>query len=167
MDDGMSAGGGSPIFFLVLGATVGVVSTILALITFFIGRAEKTNSAIKAVEVKADAAVKAAEIKADTAIAAVAREAKLEIEKCIAIESKARHDLGNSMQMAVGRLEERMDRLGRETVRKEDMGHLEQRMTASQDKIEQRMDTRFDRIEQLLDGLANRNPLIGPIHNRG
>lgn len=91
------------------------------------------------------------------------------------IESRARHKIAGDAQSSLAaqntqhradmkEFGDRLDRMARETVRKEDMTHLESRMTIVLDKLEGKIEAGMTRLEQKIDAI--RNPLSGNVHRR-
>lgn len=108
-------------------------------------------------------------------IESVRRETTLACEKQAEAESKRRHDLANQMQMAVNdirrdqkeqmkELNDRVDRISREAVRKEDMREVEVRMVGAINEVKQSATSGMNELKQMITQLMN--PSARPVHNR-
>lgn len=84
-----------------------------------------------------------------TSAEGVRKEAEANVEKTAAVEGKARHDLANNIQIQLAKFENELERLKRETVRREDMAAIENRLTAAFTKIETKVDTISERLQAL------------------
>lgn len=78
----------------------------------------------------------------------VRKELLAEIDKTDALASKGRHELANLMQVQLTKMETELDRLRRETVRREDMAAIEGRLTSMFTKIETKVDVITERLAQ-------------------
>lgn len=93
---------------------------------------------------------------------AVRKELIAEIEKQAALSSKSIHDKANAFQTVTTKLEVDIERLKRETVRREDMAAIEQRLTTMFVKMETKVDTIVDKLagfavlERQVQALTNR-----------
>lgn len=83
-------------------------------------------------------------------IEAVRVEASGALKAQAAQDSKARHDAANMLTVNQTRLENDVERLKRETVRREEITALETRMTAGQTRIENKVDKLDEKIDLLL-----------------
>lgn len=81
-----------------------------------------------------------------TSADSVRREMMAEIEKSATAAAKGKHDLANQMQLSFGKMESEIDRLKRETVRREDMAAIENRLGAMFTKIETKVDNITDKL---------------------
>lgn len=92
----------------------------------------------------------------------VRKEAFAEIDKQAALASKSIHDKSNATQIIITKLDADLERLKRETVRREDMAAIEARLTAMFTKIEIKVDAvaeklaGFSALEKQVQGLENR-----------
>jgi uncharacterized protein YqgV (UPF0045/DUF77 family) len=78
-----------------------------------------------------------------------------EIAKVDAVFSKSIHDKYNSITALFTRLEVEIDRLKRETVRREEMTAIEARLTAA-----------FTKIEGKLDNMTEKLAILGPLEKQ-
>lgn len=77
---------------------------------------------------------------------AVRKELMAELDKHDAVATKSRHDEKGNTTTVIMRLEGEVDRLKRETVRREDMTAIETRLTAAVVKIESKVDQITDKL---------------------
>jgi len=89
-------------------------------------------------------------------IEAVRIEALSALKAQSAHESKARHDSANALTVNHTRLENDVERLKRETVRREEITALEARVTAGQTRIENKV----DKLDEKIDVLLTRRPSL-------
>lgn len=90
-----------------------------------------------------------------TAVESLRKEMQAEIEKIEAVTSKNVHDKANAAAVLIGKLEVDLDRLKRETVRREDMAAIESRLVAM-----------FTKIETKFDGVADKLAMLGPLEKQ-
>lgn len=69
-----------------------------------------------------------------------------EMGKVEAVLSKSVHDKNNAIQSMFTRLDTDVDRLKRETVRREEMAAIESRLTAASAKIEGKLDAMLEKL---------------------
>lgn len=80
---------------------------------------------------------------------AVRKELMAGLDKQEAVNSKTRHDEKAGVTAMILKLEVEVDRLKRETVRREDMAAIETRLTAAVVKIEGKVDTMVEKLSSL------------------
>jgi hypothetical protein len=95
-------------------------------------------------------------------IASLKAELLAKIDAEVALASRARHDLANQTQTAMIRLEQDVERLKREAVRKEDLSAIENRIT----HIIGKMDTKVDLLNEKLVPLLALEKQVMSIDNR-
>lgn len=116
----------------------------------------------------------------EVAINSLRDQLKAEIDKEAALASKSRHDVANFIQVQLTKLDGEIERLKRETVRREDMQAIEGRLTTAMAKMESKVDTLGERlgafsmlekqVQQLdrrLDALLSRLELRNPTGSAG
>jgi hypothetical protein len=82
-------------------------------------------------------------------IEAAKEQLRAELRSLAEGESKRRHDLAGHMQAEFGRLSAALARVDRESVRKEEMGAMEHRGTATLEKVTVKLDLLSDRLVSL------------------
>lgn len=94
--------------------------------------------------------VAAAADKQAPVIAAVRAELYAKIDAEVAQASKSRHDMANSLQAQLSRIEQDVERLKREAVSKADLTAIENRLSTMFAKVEGKVDALNDRLLPLL-----------------
>ena len=77
---------------------------------------------------------------------AVRKEVLAEVDKQAALASKSRHDTNANNATTILKMDVEIERLKRETVRREDMAAIESRLTAAVAKIESKVDHITDKL---------------------
>lgn len=83
-------------------------------------------------------------------IEAVRKELIAKLDAEVALASKSRHDMGNALQAMIGKIDLDVDRLKRETVRRDELSAIEARLGQMFTKVETKMDLLSDRLASLL-----------------
>jgi len=157
--------------FEMSGPTMTFISLAVAVLVALWGFLKHQDSKVGTIRTELNAEIKAVAVKTEATREKLEADMKAQAEG----EAKRRHDLANQLQQGISTMQmqhrtdfkevnDRLDRMARETVRKEDMGHLEARLTVSLDKLEGKIDAMMVRLEQKVD--AMRSPLSGPTHRR-
>lgn len=94
--------------------------------------------------------VAAAGDKQAPAISLLRGEILAKIDAEVALASKTRHDMANSLQVQLAKIEVEIDRLKRETVRRDELASIEARLTAMFSRVDNKMDLLNDKLVPLL-----------------
>ena len=136
-------------------ALIGLVMTMLGLLFTFV---RFVGSRIESVRTELSEQVRS-----------VRTESELRVEKLGESEGKSRHSMAGNITAITTKIEADLDRLRRETVRREEMASLEARMNVILMKIETKLDGLFEKFSEWrgleaqmkstgerLDGIAKR-----------